>query len=90
MAAGTLEGGWTWAASMDETHPSGLQLALHHHQAQSGPGLVFRQSRQRLLLDHVPRDHLLRCVDRVLDPSELREHLVPSTATPAAPRSIPS
>lgn len=29
------------------------------------------------LTDHVPRDHLLRGIDRFLDPAELRQHLAP-------------
>jgi transposase len=29
------------------------------------------------LADHVPRDHLLRGIDRFLDLSELRQHLAP-------------
>lgn len=42
------------------------------------------------LEDHVPRDHLLRGVDRFLDLSELANILRRSTATPAGLRSIPS
>ena len=39
---------------------------------------------------HVPADHLLRSIDRFVDLSGMREHLRPSTARPAGPRSTPS
>ena len=42
------------------------------------------------LEDHVPRGHLLRGIDQVLDLRELRAQLTRSTATPGDPRSIPS
>lgn len=32
--------------------------------------------------DHVPRDHLLRGIDRFLDLGDLRKHLARSIATP--------
>ena len=42
------------------------------------------------LEDHVPRDHLLRSIDRFVDVSSIRPHLARTTARPGAPRSIPS
>jgi len=35
------------------------------------------------LEDHVPRDHLLRGIDRFLDLSDLRRHLAPVTVRPS-------
>jgi hypothetical protein len=42
------------------------------------------------LEDHIPPNHLLRGIDRFLDLDSLREHLTPSTATPAVRRSTRS
>ena len=39
---------------------------------------------------HVPDDHLLRKIDRFVDLSEVRAHLVATIATSGGPRSIPS
>ena len=38
----------------------------------------------------VPADHLLRGIDRVLDLSDLRQHLAPFYSHTGPPRSIPS
>lgn len=39
---------------------------------------------------HVPADHLLRAINRVIDLSGLRAHLQPFYSALGAPRSIPS
>ena len=39
---------------------------------------------------HIPADHLLRAIDRVVDLSGLRAHLRPFTARSVGPRSTPS
>jgi hypothetical protein len=39
---------------------------------------------------HVPGDHLLRSIDRLVDLSGIREHCGPSIATRDVPRSIRS
>ena len=39
--------------------------------------------------DIVPQDHLLRDIDRVLDLSELREHLAPYYSHPGRPSLVP-
>lgn len=41
------------------------------------------------LEDHVPKDHLLRGVDRFLDLSELREHLASFYSHPGRPSIDP-
>jgi hypothetical protein len=39
---------------------------------------------------HVPMDHLLRCIDRVVDLSGVRSTSSPITAASVGPRLIPS
>lgn len=39
---------------------------------------------------HVPDDHLLRAIDRVVDLGDVRAQLAPSTARRGGLRSIPS
>ena len=42
------------------------------------------------LEDHIPKDHLLRGVDRFLDLNELREHLAPFYSHTGRPSIDPS